>query len=182
MMKLKITVLSLLAISLIVFLSTLGMLYAKQYSPQTWLSLTQDDLSRDDAMRFAYQRFLHASNDEQDDIIDELALEIQTKQWNLLLEDELSDTFDAWWMSRLKNVDTYDRTGYQMMGYRSYHCASGTWRIPSFAWYYMHSTLDEQHEMDLLWIHTIHDIDTTQSLEDIRAFIDDYWTSWRPNP
>lgn len=182
MMKLKITVLLFLAISLIVFLSTLGILYAKQYSPNTpWLSFIQDDLSRDDEMRLAYQRFLHASKVEQDDIIDELAYEIQMNQWNLRSTDELTSMFDEWWVSRLSDVGTYDRPRYQMMGYRSYHCSSAPQTIPSFAWYYIHSTIDVQHEMDLLWIHTIHDIDTTQSLDDIRAFIADYWTSWVPN-
>lgn len=181
-MKLKLLVLSLLVISLILFISTLGFLYAKQSNTSwNWYDLNDDTLTRNEKMRAAYRLYLHIDIDEQHDIRLELADEIKSNQWNTFTDDELSLAFDTWWIDRMKQIDQRYGRRYGMMSNNTYHCANTTYQTATFAWYYIHASIEDQQRMDLAWIHAIHDIDVDNvSTTEIEDSIDDFWDSWTP--
>jgi hypothetical protein len=179
-MKLKVFVLSLLVISVLLFISTLGILYAKQNNPNSSsCGINQVPEKRDEKMRNAYVLFLHTDTFEKNEITAELAQIIKTMKWDTLSVSDLSLAFDDWWMTRLELVDSSYQRPYVMMRNRSSHCLNTSYQTSTFIWYYIHSTTEDQHDMDLQWIHFIHTIDT-DSLEiaDIEVLINDFWSSW----
>ncbi|HAX03323.1 MAG: hypothetical protein A2Y45_00820 [Tenericutes bacterium GWC2_34_14] len=151
-MKTKLIVMLLLIVSITIFVSTLGVIYARQNNNQSlWYNMFNDVSDQNDyILRQSYAALLHLDETEQNEVIELLAVEIEKVNWTDLSDEDII----LFWNEILIDVMSpysYSYGSYGMMGNRNSHCgyySNVTLNILEYPLSYMHASLSEKEILE----------------------------------
>lgn len=168
-MKTKVIVVLLLIISITIFVSTLGVIYANQNDSQNrWYNMWNNDVNQDDyQVRQAYAALIHVDESDQNEVIEQLVIEIESVNWNDLSDEEIISLWNEILIDVMSPY-SYSYVSYSMMGNRNSHCGYANNDIVNALEYplaYMHASLSDQDILETSMIDFLKNIDVETDLE-----------------
>ena len=167
-MKTKVIIVLLLIVSITIFVSTLGVIYANQYENQNlWYNMWNNEDYQDDyQVRQAYAALLHLDETDQNEVIERLAVEIESVSWNDLSDEEIMSLWNEILIDVMSPY-TYSYRSYGMMGYRNSHCGytyNDIVNVLDYPLAYMHASLSDQDILETSLIEFLKNTDLETDL------------------